>query len=108
MHIYRQIYEFAASAGAFEGYVYHRAKEEIDPEELSNWVSNLVEAYRDLPSDVVSECQSACNQTLGRAIQSLVAEFGEGHPAIGQLQKVAKGRLPESADDFDKKKWFEE
>jgi hypothetical protein len=107
MHIYRQIYEFAASAGAFEGYVYRRDKTEIDPEELSNWVRNLVEAYCRLPSDVVTECQTACNQTLGRAIQSLVAEFGEGHPAIDQLQKIVKGRLPKSADDFNKTKWFQ-
>ena len=107
MHIYRQIYEFAASAGAFEGYVYRRAKTEIDPDTLSNWVHNLVEAYDHLPADVAVECQSACDQTLGRAIQSLVAEFGDKHPAIAELHRIVKGRLPDSADDFNKTKWFQ-
>ena len=46
MHIYQKIYEFAASAGAFEGYVYRRTKAEIDIKALSNWVDNLLDAYR--------------------------------------------------------------
>ena len=39
MHLYLEIYEFAASAGAFEGYVYRRPKAEIDIKALSNNVS---------------------------------------------------------------------
>ena len=108
MHIYQQIYEFAASAGAFEGYVYHRSKAEIDSITLSNWVNNLFEAYDHLPAEVISECQSACNQTLGRAIRSLVAEFGEEHPVIGKLKKLVTGELPEGPDDFQKEKWFQQ
>ncbi len=107
MHIYRQIYEFAASAGAFEGYVYRRSKADIDTKTLSNWVDNLVEAYHHLPADVTGQCQSACNQTLGRAIKSLIAEFGEEYPIIGELQKLVKGELPEDPDAFQKKKWFQ-
>lgn len=107
MHIYRQIYEFAASAGAFEGYVYRRSKSDMDTKTLVNWVDNLAEAYHHLPADVVKECQSACNQTLGRAIKSLVTEFGEDHPVISKLQTIVQGTLPDSADDFNKTKWFQ-
>jgi hypothetical protein len=106
MHTYLQIYEFAASAGAFEGYVYRRSKDEIDAEALSNWVDNLFEAYHHLPADVVGECQSACDQTLGRAIKSLMAEFGDDYPIIGNLQTLVKGKLPDDPDDFQKEKWF--
>jgi hypothetical protein len=108
MNIYQQIYEFAASAGAFEGYVYRRAEAEIDTIALSNWADNLLEAYDHLPAEVIGECQSACNQTLGRAIKSLIARFGEEHPVIGKLQKLVKGKMPESPDDFQKEKWFQE
>ena len=107
MQIYQQIYEFAASAGAFEGYVYRRSKAEIDTKALSNWADNLFEAHQRLPADVIGKCQSACNQTLGRAIKSLITEFGEQHTLIGKLQKLVQGELPESPDDFQKKKWFQ-
>ena len=71
MHIYQKIYEFAASAGAFEGYVYRRSKHDIDAKALSNWVDNLLKAHDHLPADVIDELQPACNQTLGRAIKSV-------------------------------------
>jgi hypothetical protein len=35
-----------------------------------------------------------------------MAEFGEAHPVIGKLQKLVKGELPETPDDFNKEKWF--
>ncbi len=108
MHIYQQIYEFAASAGAFEGYVYRRPENDMDTKTLANWVDNLVEAYHHLPADVIGECQSACNQTLGRAIKSLIAEFSEDHPFVAKLQTLVKGDLPNSADDFKKEKWFQQ
>ncbi|MGD9055261.1 MAG: hypothetical protein PVJ41_01025 [Desulfobacterales bacterium] len=108
MHIYQQIYEFAASAGAFEGYVYRRSKDEIDTNALSNWADNLFEAYQQLPADAIGECQSACNQTLGRAIKSLMAEFGEDYELISKLQKLVKGKLPKDPDDFQKQKWFQD
>ncbi len=108
MHIYHQIYEFAASAGAFEGYVYRRSKRDLDTKALANWVDNLVEAYHHLPADVIGECQSACNQTLGRAINSLIAEFGQEHDIVIKLEEVVKGPLPDSPDDFNKRKWYQE
>jgi hypothetical protein len=87
MHIYQEIYEFAASAGAFEGYVYRRPEAEIDFKALSNWVDNLLDAYRHLAPDVLSEFQSA--------------------EVIGKLEKMIAGELPDSADDFEKTKWFQ-
>ncbi len=108
MHIYHQIYEFAASAGAFEGYVYRRSKRDLDTKALANWVDNLIEAYHHLPADVIGECQSACNQTLGRAINSLIAEFGQEHAIVIRLEEVVKGPLPDSPDDFNKRKWYQE
>ena len=106
MYIYQQIYEFAASAGAFEGYVYRKEKSGIDVAALSNWADNLLNAYGHFPEDVVAEFQSSCNQTLGRAIKSLIPVLGEEHEVVGKLQNIVKGELPESADDFQKNKWF--
>jgi len=107
MHIYQVIYEFAASAGAFEGYVYRRPEAEIDFKALSNWVDNLLDAYRHLTPDVRSEFQSACDRTLGRALKSIVFELGQEHAVIGKLEKMIAGELPDSADDFEKTKWFQ-
>jgi hypothetical protein len=107
MHIYQQIYEFAASAGAFEGYVYRRKKTDIDVTALSNWADNLLNAYHYFAADVVCEFQSACNQTLGRAVKSLINEFGEEHEVIGKLKQIVKGELPQTPDDFQKQKWFQ-
>ncbi len=108
MHFYLKIYEFAASAGAFEGYVYRRPKAEIDFKALSNWVDNLLDAYRHLTPDVRSEFQSACDRTLGRALKSLVLELGQEHEVIVRLKNMIEGELPDSADDFEKAKWFQE
>jgi hypothetical protein len=74
---------------------------------LANWVENLVEAYQYLPADVIGECQSACDQTLGRAIKSLIAEFGEDYELISKLQHLVKGKLPKDPDDFQKEKWLQ-
>ena len=104
MHIYQKIYEFAASAGAFEGYVYQKAKADFEIDVLSNWVNNLVDAYHHLPADVIGEFQSACDRTLGRAIKSLTLELGEEQEIIGELKKMVKGELPDSPDDFQKNK----
>ena len=107
MHIYQKIYEFAASMGAFEGYVYRRPKTEIDTEALSNWVDNLFDAYQNLDSEVRDECQPSIDQTLGRAIKSLDLLFDQRHALVSKLLKIVKGALPESPDDFQKEKWFQ-
>ncbi len=108
MHIYQKIYEFAASAGAFEGYVYHKKMEDIDMEALTNWVGNLVRAYDNLPPDVRNEFQSSCDRTVGRAIRSIAPLFGDDHDVVIRLKSMVKGELPDSPDDFEKNKWFEQ
>jgi hypothetical protein len=104
-HLYTKIYEFAASAGALEGYVYHRG--ELDMNALPKWVDNLVAAYQHLPSEVRQEIQSSCNGTLGRAIRSLNLILDEKDEITLKLRSVVTDNLPESPDDFKKKKWFE-
>jgi hypothetical protein len=106
MHIYRKIYEFAASAGAFEGYVYH--KETLDDGALSTWVHNLVTAHEHLPPEVRKEIAPGLDQTLGRAIQSLISALGEDNPLVRKLQSLVVGPLPKSPDDFQKTKWHED
>jgi len=108
MHIYQKIYEFAASAGSFEGYVYRKAAGDIDMMALANWTDNLLGAYGRLPAEVLEEFQASCDQTLGRAIRSLTADLGEGHDIIVKLKAMVKSdELPASPDGFDKQKWFE-
>ncbi|MGD9075838.1 MAG: hypothetical protein PVJ69_11560 [Desulfobacteraceae bacterium] len=104
MHLYSKIYEFAASAGALEGYVYQ--KDEIDMAALANWVENLVAAYNHLPSEVLDEFQSSLDQTIGRAIRSLSSALGQEHEIVRKLKSMVVGNLPDSANDFQKKKWF--
>lgn len=106
MHIFTKIYRFAASAGAFEGYVYR--KDEVDMVALSNWVENLVSAYQSMPPEILGEFQQSLDRTIGRAIRSLIPLLGEGHETIGRLKSMVTGTLPASADDFDKVKWFDE
>jgi hypothetical protein len=107
VHIYLKIYEFGASAGAFEGYVYRRKKTDIDVAALLNWADNLINAYHYFSADVICEFQSGCNQTLGRAIQSLIPILGEEHEVVMRLKKIVKGKLPETPDDFQKQKWYQ-
>ena len=107
MHVHIKIYEFAASAGAFEGYVYHKKLDDIDIDALINWVGNLVSAYEDLPLDARDRFQDSCDRTLGRAIRSLIPLISKEHEVIQKLNLMVKGQLPGSADDFQKEKWFE-
>lgn len=107
MHIYQKIYEFAASVGAFEGYVYQRPEAEIDTEALNGWVDNLIDAYENLNSEVRNQCQTSIDQTLGRAIKSLGLLSDDRHALGNKLRKIVKGKLPASPDDFQKEKWFQ-
>ena len=107
MHIYQEIYEFAASAGAFEGYVYQKTESDMDVDVLLNWVNNLVDAYHRLPADILGDFQSSCDRTLGRAIRSLIPALGEERTIIDRLQEMVEGELPDSASDFQKTKWFQ-
>jgi hypothetical protein len=100
--IYKEIYEFAASAGAFEGYVYQR--EQLDAESLDNWVGNLVKQYRDLPEDVRKSFQHSLDRTMGRAVQSLIALFGRDHAHVVALKPLITGKMPDAPNDFEKEK----
>jgi len=102
MEIYRIIYDFAARAGAFEGYVY--GKEKMNPDSLTNWVNSLVKQYEALPPEIRSEFQDLCDGTVGRAVRSLQPLLGEEHDLIIQLKALIQDRLPSSPDDFFRKK----
>jgi hypothetical protein len=102
--MYKQIYEFAASAGALEGYVY--GKETLGETVLAKWCDNLVTAYNRIPPEAREQFQPSCDQTLGRAIRSLLPLLGEDNQTIGKLRSMIAGRLPSSADDFQKDKGF--
>ncbi len=99
MGAYQKVYEFAASAGALEGYVY--PKERVDLRSLLRWVNHLVAQYEDLPAEVRLEFQFLCDGTLGRAIQSIQPILGGDHEVIQKLKKMVVGKLPLSYDDFD-------
>ena len=98
MGIYQEVYDFAAKAGALEGYVY--PKEKADLSYLPRWVDNLVTQYHRLPPGAKEEFQSLCNGTIGRAIQSLLPSLGEDHEVIKKLKSVIRGKLPLSPNDF--------
>lgn len=100
--IYKAIYEFASSAGAFEGYVYQKTT--LEAGSLDNWVSKLVKQYRDLPQDVCSSFQDALDRTMGRAVQSLIRLFGEDYPHVAALQTLIAGPMPDAPDDFEQEK----
>ena len=106
MHLFAQIYEFAASAGALEGYVYRR--EDVDTKALTSWIANLKTAYELLPQGVLHEVQGSTDQTLGRAWKSLALGLGQDHDLAQTVKSMIKGRLPETPDEFQKKKWFQE
>ena len=98
MNIYKEIYDFAAKAGALEGYVY--PKEKIDPHYLPQWVDNLVNQYHHLPPEVREEFQGLCDGTLGRTLQALLPILGEDHETIKKLKGMVSGKLPLSFNDF--------
>ncbi len=105
----RQIYEFGASAGSLEGYLYGKPDPaHVDMNALPVWVDNLVSAYQHLPPEALKTFQEAIDQTLGRAIHSLMRLVGENHPLVSKLAALTVGPLPSSADDFTKRKWFHE
>lgn len=106
MDLYRKIYEFGASAGSFEGYLYRKKPEEVDMHALENWVGNLKTAYDRLPPEARNAFQASCDGTLGRAARSLMAVAGKDHPLVAQVIGMIQGTLPESPDAFDKTKWF--
>ncbi len=108
MHILTQVYEFSASIGALEGYVYHKkSMAEMDKKALDVWTGNLVEAYRLLPEEVKKEIQPSLDLTLNRAISSFEAFLEKDHEILKRLYAMISQREALSPDDFKKKKWFQ-
>lgn len=103
-----QIYEFASSAGAFEGYVYHKkTADDLDLEALADWAEHILAAYQLLPEAELGQIQAHCDQTLGRAIKSLIPVLGVSHDIVKKIASMIVGDIPKHADDFQKTKWFE-
>lgn len=102
MSMYKRIYEFAASSGAFEGYVY--ARDNLDGESLANWIDNLVAEYGSIPSEVRDEFQPSLDRTMGRALLSITPVLGESHILLTKLRTMIRSELPRSPDDFDREK----
>ena len=102
MHLYMQLYEFAASAGTLEGFVYRRP--DVEAGAIEKWVENLGEAYQLLPAKVLKEIQPSLDGTLGRAVNSVRNVLGEEHALVQKLKSMVKGPLPASPDDFQRKK----
>lgn len=100
--LYKEIYEFAASAGAFEGFVYQ--KKNMDAGILDNWIKNLLKQHQALPAPVRRSFQDSLDRTLGRAVQSLVVLFGEGHAHVAAVKTLIQGSMPVAADDFEQEK----
>ncbi len=98
MGAYRDLYEFAAKAGALEGYVY--PKEKVEPSYLPAWVDHVVQGYQGLPEEARREFQESCNGTIGRTVQALIPLLGEDHEVIRKLKGLVTGQLPSSPDDF--------
>lgn len=98
----KEIYEFAASAGALEGYVYPRG--ELKGDTLDNWVRNIVKQYHDLPENVRESFQSSLDRTLGRAVQAMIPVLGTDHAHIQSLTSLIAGEMPSSPHDFEKEK----
>ncbi|MBP1740214.1 MAG: hypothetical protein H6Q48_2507 [Deltaproteobacteria bacterium] len=105
MHLFTQLYEFAASAGALEGFVYRRP--DVEAGTIEKWVENLGKAYQLLPAEVLKEIQPSLDGTLGRAVNSVKRVLGEEHPLVRELKTMVKGPMPSSPDDFQKAKWFQ-
>jgi hypothetical protein len=106
MEMITKVYEFGASAGALEGYVYHR--EDVDMKTLPNWIGHLRTAYGLFPENVLKQIQPSIDQTLGRALRSLVSLLGKEHELVLSVKAMTKGPIPDSPDTFQKRKWFEE
>jgi len=110
MHTYVKIYQFAASIGALEGYVYRKGSvEDLDLPALGIWIDNICQGYSHLGDDVRSEFHDDLDRTVGRALHSLMVALGTEHTFVIKLQSIISDtkNMPVSADDFNKTKWFE-
>ena len=109
MHNYVKIYQFAASIGALEGYVYQKSSAEaLALPALSVWIENIVLGYEHLEDEVLVEFHDDLDRTVGRTLHSLTAALSGNHELVIKLKSIIRdsGNMPASADDFNKTKWF--
>jgi hypothetical protein len=99
---YREVFEFAASAGALEGYLFKKG--ELAAVELDDWIDNLAKQYQGFPSQIREHFQSSLNRTIGRAVHSLVSLVGPDHHQVLSLKSMIVGELPASSHDFEREK----
>ena len=102
MEIYGDIFEFAASAGALEGYVFK--KDALSPEVLDDWIRNLVKQYHDFSEDVRTQFQGSLDRTMGRTVHSLIQILGPDHQHVLVLKSLIVGEMPSSFNDFKREK----
>jgi hypothetical protein len=62
---YKELFLFAAKAGALEGYLFHR--QEVEP--LANWVDNIGRMYDELSPEVKREVAPVVAPVLERALE---------------------------------------
>lgn len=62
---YRDLFLFAAKAGALEGYIYERSKTEL----LTNWIDNISNMYQGLPDSIKKEINEAYASVLQKILQ---------------------------------------
>ena len=100
MDIYKEVYDFSASAGAFKGYVF--PKQKLDTGKFDVWLTNLVRQYHAIPSEIRNSFQASLDRAIGRSILSLIPVLGEEHELIMKLKTMLKGEIPDSLNDFRK------
>ena len=98
MHVYTEIYEFSANAGAFEGFVY--GKETIDTNELTEWINRILTGHKNLTPEVTDIFQPSLDRTLGRAACSIARFLGENHELVQRLKSIIIDDSVKSSDDF--------
>ncbi len=99
---YREVFEFAASAGALEGYLFK--KSDLAAGELDDWIENLVKQYQGFPNQIREQFQISLDRTIGRAVHSLINLTGPDHHHVLTLKSMIIGETPASFLDFTKEK----
>lgn len=91
---YRELFLFAAKAGALEGHLFRRRK--VEP--LENWVGNIVRMYQELPTAIRKEVAPVLTPVLEK-----ILEYGKSVLESGLREKLEQMLLTVSADVETKK-----